>query len=357
LTESIRFTIGSYTRPSPWAAAPNGHGPGISTIELDTASGSMSILGQTDVDNPAFIVSSAAAGRIWTTTELEHGGELVSFSVEGDGGLARRRAQTTGANSPCQITIDLVHGLAFIAHYQGGKFSMIALDDGDPYALVSVVSMPDVIDGEDRSEARPRPHSSVVIDDHIVVVDCGRDAVLLYRIDGRGVDAALELVASLALPAETGPRHIAHDAARGVLYISNQNSAGVSVVAVSTTGNSPRLSLVQIQHSLGLGRTKGLPSEIAMHPRLPIVYMANRRDDSISIFDIVSEDGTLAPRGAIDTGGEWPRHFLITKDCDFLLVANQNSDRVVSFHIDERGGLRRTGHELAIGTPTMVRQW
>ncbi|MFT4284095.1 MAG: beta-propeller fold lactonase family protein, partial [Protaetiibacter sp.] len=55
--------------------------------------------------------------------------------------------------------------------------------------------------------------------------------------------------------------------------------------------------------------------------------------------------------------GAWPRHFRLTPDGAFLLVANQNSDEVVSFAVDDRGGLAWTGHRLAIPTPTMIRYW
>ncbi|QEO09413.1 lactonase family protein [Protaetiibacter larvae] len=351
----MRFHVGSYSRRSPWAAAPDGHGEGIALAELSEESGALELVEFRFDDNPAYIDTDPRAARLWTVTELETGGALHGYEVDADGTLGRRTGVDTGADAPCHVTADLVHDLAYVAHYQGARFSVLALDDGLPASLVEVHEMPGVVAGVDRRDARPRPHSSLVIGDHVLMADCGRDSLLLFRIHGRGADARLSLAAELALPERTGPRHLA--AGRGgIVYVSNQNTPGISVIEV-TVGADPALRVVQLVASPGLGRAAALTSEVAVHPTLPIVYLANRRDESLSVFDIVAEDGSLALRESVDVLGAWPRHFRVTPDGGFLLVANQNSDEVVSFAVDERGGLSWTGHRLGIPTPTMIRYW
>lgn len=349
----MRFHVGSYSRNSPWAAAPDGHGDGIVLAELDAASGAMEVVARRFDDNPAYIVNDRLAGRLWTVTEAEHGGALHGYEVDADGVLGRLESVDTGADAPCHVTVDLEHELAYAAHYQGARFSVLSIADGFPDALLGVHETPTEIAGVDRSAARSRPHSSIVIGDSVLIADCGRDSLMLYAIEGRGRDARLTLLDALALPEGTGPRHLARSADARTVYVSNQNSPGVSVVEV----DGPRLVLRQIVASPGLGRASALASEIAVHPHLPLVYLANRRDESISLFDVADDDGRLEWRSSVDVLGAWPRHFQLTPDGAFLLVANQNSNEVVSFAADASGDLAWTGHRLALPTPTMIRAW
>jgi 6-phosphogluconolactonase len=352
--DSLRFHVGSYSMASPWAAAPTGHGAGIALAELDLVTGAMAVLNTRHDDDPAFIVTDPRAGRLWTTSEVVPGGELVGYRVDQEGMLGEAQRVTTGADGPCYVHADLAHGIAIAAHYRGRRFSVVSLVDGLPARVLQLIDTPVAPGGVERGGLEPRPHSALTVGDFIVAADCGRDAILLYAID-TDAEAPLRLVDALALPEGTGPRHLAHDSRRDVVYVSNQNRAGISVVAVDQP--TARLELRQIIASPGLGRGDSLPSEIALHPTLELVYIANRRDESISSFEIVAETGELAPRDTVDVLGAWPRHFRITPRADFMLVANQNSDQVVSFAMDADGRLDWTGQRLDIATPTMIRYW
>ncbi|HEY0249510.1 MAG TPA: beta-propeller fold lactonase family protein [Gryllotalpicola sp.] len=351
---ALRFHVGSYSMPSPWAAAPDGHGAGIALAELDLATGGMTVLDAWRDDDPAYIVSAPEAGLLWTTAEVVPGGELVGYRVGRDGVLGEDRRVVTGADGPCYVHVDLAHGLAIAAHYRGRRFSVVSLADGLPDRVLQLIDTPEAPGGVERGELVPRPHSAVTVGEFIVAADCGRDALLLYAIDA-GSAVPLRLVDALALPEGTGPRHLAYDQRRGVVYASNQNRAGISVVSVDQAAQ--RLELRQIIASPGLGRGDSLPSEIALHPTLDLIYIANRRDESISSFAIDAESGVLTPHATTDVLGAWPRHFRITPEADFLLVANQNSDQVVSFALDAEGALEWTGRRLDIATPTMIRYW
>jgi 6-phosphogluconolactonase len=157
--------------------------------------------------------------------------------------------------------------------------------------------------------------------DGLLVADTGRDLVLLYRIVADRLAATLNLQDALPLPAGTGPRHLAPHAPTGAVYVSNQNVGGVSVVVRAASDDRPRLALRAVAACAGLGRDRCIPSEIAVHPTFDVVYMANRIDDSISIFSIESPNGDLALRGSFDVMGVNPRHFRVTPDGSWLVVA------------------------------------
>jgi 6-phosphogluconolactonase len=288
-------------------------------------------------------------------TEPELGGDIVSYCTNALGELELIGGLPTGADAPCHLAVDWRQRRCFVAHYHGGSVAVLSLSDSSaPLERLAIGTPPTAARGEDRSHTRSRPHASLLLaGNELLVTDAGRDFVLLYKI--RPESSELELLDAVPLPRGAGPRHMAHGRGADVIYVSNQNSGGVSIIARTAASEGPRLELRGAVPATGLGRARPVPSEIAMHPNLDIVYMANRMDDSLSIFSIESDRGELAPRGCVDVRGRNPRHFAVSPDGKWLIVANQDSDELTSFRIIEGGcGLEWTGRRNPMATPTAI---
>ena len=55
------------------------------------------------------------------------------------------------------------------------------------------------------------------------------------------------------------------------------------------------------------------------------------------------------PQGVIDVMGGNPRHFAVAPGGEWLVVANQNSDELTVFHLEDRGRrLACTGQRVAV---------
>jgi 6-phosphogluconolactonase len=352
---AIPFFIGSYSTPSPWASSPGAHGAGIVRAELDPASGAIAIGPGLPEINPSFLVRAPELGLVWGITEPERGGELFACREAAGGRLESLGRVAIGADAPCHLAIDWPRRLALIAHYHGGAVAALMLDaEGRPHERVALARPPYQARGEDRSEASPRPHACLTLQNgELVVTDAGRDLVLLYRLL---VGAAqFELLDALPLPRGTGPRHLASSPVKGVFYVSNQNSGGVSLLAREVREGRPKLHYPGHIPAGGLGRDRPVPSEVAVHPKEPVAYLANRRDDSLSVFAIDLTDGRLEPIGAVDVMGRNPRHFAVAPCGHWLVAANQDSDALTVFRIEDQGRrLAWTGALWPIATPTCV---
>jgi 6-phosphogluconolactonase len=96
-------------------------------------------------------------------------------------------------------------------------------------------------------------------------------------------------------------------------------------------------------------------SEIAVAPSGRFVYASNRGHDSIAIFAISPDDGTLTPVGWEPTRGTIPRFFALDPSGTFLYAANQGSDTIVAFRVDgETGGLTPSGQTIETGSPSSI---
>jgi 6-phosphogluconolactonase len=84
-----------------------------------------------------------------------------------------------------------------------------------------------------------------------------------------------------------------------------------------------------------------------------VLYSSNRGHDSIAVFR-VRPDGIPEPACHVPTGGKNPRNFALVAEDRYLLAANQDSDNVVVFCLDENGIPIATGVEITVPKPVCV---
>ncbi|HMP29777.1 MAG TPA: beta-propeller fold lactonase family protein, partial [Saprospiraceae bacterium] len=95
-------------------------------------------------------------------------------------------------------------------------------------------------------------------------------------------------------------------------------------------------------------------SDIHFHPNNKYVYVANRGHNSIAVMSW-SENGKLTVLSHHDTKGKTPRNFMITKDGKYLLAANQDSDNITIFTIQDDGTLVYK-NQIEAKTPVCLEQ-
>ena len=84
------------------------------------------------------------------------------------------------------------------------------------------------------------------------------------------------------------------------------------------------------------------------------LYASNRGHDSLAVYQVL-QDGLLMLVEYAPTGGQTPRNFAITADDRFVLVANQDSNNIISYRIDPSSGrLLATGHEINVKAPVCI---
>jgi 6-phosphogluconolactonase len=97
-------------------------------------------------------------------------------------------------------------------------------------------------------------------------------------------------------------------------------------------------------------------AEIQMHPSGKFLYASNRGHDSIAVFAIDSNKGSLTPVEYIPTQGKTPRSFEIDPTGKLLFAENQKSDNIVVFQIDGKTGrLTATDQKFEVGSPVCLK--
>jgi 6-phosphogluconolactonase len=96
-------------------------------------------------------------------------------------------------------------------------------------------------------------------------------------------------------------------------------------------------------------------AEIQVGPSGKFVYVSNRGHDSIGVFAVNSQDGSLSSVDDVPTLGKTPRNFVFDPSGKFALVGNQDSNQVVVFSVDSNTGkLIATGTKVELTAPVCI---
>jgi 6-phosphogluconolactonase len=96
-------------------------------------------------------------------------------------------------------------------------------------------------------------------------------------------------------------------------------------------------------------------AEIQLDNAGHFVYASNRCNDSITVFSVDPQKGTLTKVQVVPTGGKTRRNFSLDPTRRFLLAANQDSDTIVVFNVDKASGrLTPGGQTLSVPSPVCI---
>ncbi|AGP39402.1 lactonase family protein [Sorangium cellulosum] len=359
-TGSVGASVGAGGGGAPPAVAPlvvvGGH-KGIFVFRLDEADGALSAVeGPLDAEmNPTFLAVDPARRRLFAVNELdemdgEASGAVAAFRIDaGDGTLAFLNRVSSQGEGPAHLSLDRAGRFVLVANYGGGTAAVLPV--GDDGALGEAVDQI-AFDGR-----MPRSHHVVTDPDNrfAFVTNLGLDSIAQLTFDADMGQVEPNDPAAVALAAGAGPRHLDFHPNGRFAYVINETADAITTLSYDPSRGA--LSAVATVSTLpeGVSGRGNTCAEIQVSPSGKFVYGSNRGHDSIAIFAVDPDQGTLSPVGHAPTEGMTPRHFQLSPSGALMLVANQDSDSIVAFRVDEAtGALEPTGRVTAVPEPTYV---
>jgi 6-phosphogluconolactonase len=188
----------------------------------------------------------------------------------------------------------------------------------------------------------------------LFVPDLGIDQIRIYRVNAAEGTFAPNHPSFATVRAGLGPRHFAFGREGGFAYVVCE--MGSSVVVFSYDPVQGSLMPVETISTLPSDFTgKDDSAEIEVDRSGRFLYASNRGSDSITVFAIDPQTGTLAKVQVAPTQGKTPRNFAIDPTAQYLVAANEDSDQMVVFAIDQKTGqLTPTGQVLRTPSPVSI---
>jgi 6-phosphogluconolactonase len=314
-----RLLVGGYS-------GDKGQGSGIAVVEDGQ------VVATVPAESPSWIARHPSLPVLYAVEETDEG-RVHAWRLDDGRPAEELGSGDTGGSEPAHLAVDTTGKFLITANYSGGSISVHRLGpDG------SIGERTDLVrhdrHGDHPRQAGAHPHMISAVDDGVLVIDLGGDAIYQYRLRD---DGTLEQTRIIAAPPGSGPRHAIRIGDR--YYVTAELSGELLVYE---TG----------------GQLAGVvPASAADGPNQPseltgtdsFVYVANRGPNSVTVFAL---DADL-PRYVTEVRtGDWPRH--IALDGDTLYVANERSHDVMAMTIDPGTGVPALARTIEVPSPTVV---
>ena len=280
--------------------------------------------------DPAFIINGESG--YYAVSENKETPGAYTFSE----GLETNSYCAEGvAFSPCNIIRPQGGSTLLISSYADGVISVLGLDGED-----RITGVEGTLSFEGRGPAgeqqeHARIHQVIQLDeDWLLASDLGSDRIRILRNNG----GHPVHTGDFELPAGCGPRHMEHVPGSPFIYLVTEISREVMTLKLDMDRGMPELSLLQSLKADGSTVSGG--GDIHLHPDGKWLYASMRNDnDGIAVFKVL-EDGTLE-YSDYTRSAEHPRHFSISPDGRYMLVACVNAACVEIFPIGRDGKLQK----------------
>ena len=355
--EEILF-VGTYTRKEGHV---DGKGEGVYVYSMNKETGALSYRNVSEsIISPSYIAVHPNGKNVYAVNEYDGGEEefaavtALEYNPE-DHSLSFLNEVSSLGQYPCHVSIDNSGRFVMAANYVGGSVVMYPIEEGGFLGEYSSYKKHEGGSSHPRQEA---PHAHQIVQHprlgFVTAVDLGADKLYEYKLDT--LSMSLDFVREYPNgPKMSGPRHIAFHPTLDVSYTLNEL---IGSIEVTTLRDSLRyFGNMQVISTQENGDKRDAASAaIKIHPSGKFLYASNRGElNDIAIFSI-GEKGQLTPIGRQSTLGEVPRDFEIDPSGKFMLVANQNSDSIVTFEIDQETGLLlETGYVAEVPTPVCIK--
>jgi 6-phosphogluconolactonase len=368
------YTGFRFVRHSKTQGVGESHSKGIYVSRFNAATGTLSEPQlAAEITNPSFLATTPDHRFLYAVTEdplslgppLDHTSFVSAFAVDqATGKLRLLNTLPTGGTSTCFISTDKTGKFVLMANFGSGSVSVIRLkEDGSLGETTSFIqnlghSVNPFI------QTSPHPHSILVSPDnrYVIVSDLGMDKIQVYHFDDKTGQLTPPEPTFATVKPGGGPRHFTFTPDGKFAYQVSEMSGIVDAFAWDPSAG--KLNHIESYETVPANlKIENHSAEIAVSPDGKFLYESNRRNttdgafgpDTIGIFAIDPDKGTLTAVDAPLSGAIMPRNFAIDPTGSFLLVAHQYSNSVNVFKIDTASGkLSKTGNEVKLDVPVCL---
>ncbi|KAG0168505.1 hypothetical protein DFQ30_004707 [Apophysomyces sp. BC1015] len=299
---------------------------GIYAYDFDTTTGQLTeCCLAAESKNPSYFVPDVLRQRLYAVNEVasyngQTTGYVSAYERHADGTLGLAAEQPSGGAHPCHAVVDRSGSFLLVANYTGGTVASLPL--GPPIGQPQVCAHNQKETGfvSDRQE-KPHAHSidlDPVAQRWAVSMDLGSDVAAVYAFDSQA--GTLTPSSTFKFPNGTGPRHVFFSPIDPSLcYVVGELSNVIYTMRFSEG------KFTEIQHIPGLPQDftgTNLASEIDITPNGKFLYASMRGHDSIAVYQIDQQSGTLTHICHHSSGGKHPRHFTIDPTGQYMIVGN-----------------------------------
>ena len=343
--KNYSFYVGTYTK---------GDSQGIYTYKL-LKDGSLKNIGlAVQSENPSFLTWSHDKKFLLAVNETNPKGgtgTVESYSINGDRLTFISRSSSGGAH-PCFVATN-ASDFVLTANYTSGNVGLLQLNKKGELSDILDIQQHTSKGISDRQKSA-HAHSAWFDFDNksIISVDLGTNELLFSQLDEANQKLKPSNPEKIEMSPGAGPRHLTFHPNKKWIYVINELDCTVTFLQKNNDGKYNKGASFS---TLPEGFTKeNTCADIHTSSDGRFVYASNRGHNSIAIFEVNINNGSLKLIAHESTKGESPRNFSLSPNGEFLLVANQLTNNIVSFKRDKNTGLLKFIDQIGAPTPVCI---
>ncbi len=305
--------------------------------------------------NPSFLEIDLKRRLLFAVNEVDEfeskpTGAVSAFSIDSaTGKLTLLNQRSSMGKSPCHLALDHQGRNLLVTNCGSGSVAVLPLAPdgrlGEPTDFVQ----------HTRSGIHAQGVTIDPADRFVFISDAGSDKVMAYRFGTETGKLAPSEPAFTAVAAGAGPRRLVFRPDGRFAYVLNERNS--TIVAFAYDSEAGLLAELQTISTLP-GYWDGVSSaaDLQMHPSGKYLFASNDGHNSVVLFTIDPDEGTLSWVEEQGTGGVAPRHFGIEPAGGHLAISNQGSGTVLASRIDSGNGrLKPSGIFAEAPSPACVK--
>lgn len=340
-TKNISFYVGTYTTKD---------SKGIYKYSL-SSTGKLKKIGLVaKTENPSFLTKTKDNKTLLAVNEINNNGtgKVSSYAIEKDS-LRFISSRESGGAHPCFVTVNKA-GYVLVANYSRGTIGLLQTDSNGKLSELLDIQQHT---GKGITERQEAPHAHTTrfhpTKHEIISIDLGTNQLWFSKIDSIKNKLVFSKQKTLNMALGAGPRHLEFHPNNKWMYVLNELNNTVSLVKVAEKNYFIDASISTLPNDFTEFNNS---ADIHMSNDGKFLYASNRGHNSIVIYQINQKNGHLQLVDFQSTLGKTPRNFSLSPDNQYLLVANQNSNTIVSFKRDAITG--KLDFDSKINAPTPV---
>lgn len=298
--------------------------------------------------NPTFFEIDTKRRLLFAVNEIDQfegkpGGAVSAFAIDDTGRLKLINQHASGGHAPCQLSMTSEGKHLVVTNCGDGTIAVLPVAQHGALGAATAT-----VTGIKATCVTADPAGKFVF-----VCEPSRDRVLVYQLDS----STGKLDARTPITAKTGaaPRQIVfrHDAQ--FAYVLNEKNSTVTTFAYdAATGAVKDIESVSTVPEYFDGAN--MAHDLRVHVTGKYLYASNIGHDSIVLFNIDKDKGTLTFVEEQGTGGRHPKEFGVQPSGGHMAISLPEHNQVLASRIDETNGrLKPSGIFADVPAPATIR--
>lgn len=333
----------------------NARGKGIGIYTVSDDQWTLTAIAPT-LDNPSFLALNAEQSVLYAVHG--DGADVSSFRIDDAGGtLTHLNTQSCLGNNPVHLAFSERETHLLIANYASGNLAKLPIREDGSLAPATVSdTLPGTPGPVSHEQGGAHPHhiaryvSAHGASGWHIVPDKGLDTVFTVR----WPDGSPPTILPHRWRPGSGPRHAAFHPTLPLVYVANELDCTMTIWRFDARSGvlEPLHTVPTVPDTM---RDASSAAGIVLHHSAMALYVSNRGGNVICVLRLEPQSGMPGGAEWVATEGDFPRYICLDPQGRHLYVANERSDTIVQFAVDQESGmLRRTGQVIATGSPVCI---